>query len=138
MAVMRLASAMGLRTYGMLCPLLPGIADSPEQIDQLVQFVVECDAEEIYAEPVNPRGPGLRLCQEALEKAGHKEEAKAIQRIRKRTEWSHYVSELLTNVQESVRRHSSLEKLRFLLYPKQLTEQDLATIRANDEGVIWL
>ena len=138
MAATRLATALGLRTYGMLCPLLPGIADSPEQINQLVQFAVECNAEEIYAEPVNPRGPGLRLCQEALELRGYEEEATAIQRIRKRTEWSRYVTDLLGNVQRSVREYSNIDKLRFLLYPKQLMEQDLATIRKDDEGVIWL
>lgn len=138
MSAMRLATAMGLRTYAMLCPLLPGIADSPEQTDRLVQFAVECNVEEIFAEPVNPRGPGLRLCQEALELWGYEEEAKAIQRIRRRTEWSRYVMELLRNVQKSVRKYSRIEKLRFLLYPKQLTDQDLATIAKDDEGVIWL
>ncbi len=32
----------------------------------------------------------------------------------------------------------TIEKLRFLLYPSKLTEQDEATIRKDDEGVIWL
>ena len=39
MAALKKAAKLGLRTYGMLCPLLPGIADSPEQIDALVRFV---------------------------------------------------------------------------------------------------
>ena len=34
-AALREAHARGLRTYGMLCPILPGIADNPEQIDEL-------------------------------------------------------------------------------------------------------
>ena len=68
----------------MLCPLLPGEADTPEQIDRLVRFAVECHAEEIFVEPVNPRGSGLRLCQEALSLWGYTDEAEAIQRIRNR------------------------------------------------------
>jgi hypothetical protein len=55
---MRRAHGLGLRTYGMLCPLMPGIADSPDQVDELVAFVKESGAEEVLAEAVNPRGPG--------------------------------------------------------------------------------
>ncbi len=45
MAALRKAHKMGLRTFGMLCPLLPAIADAPEQVDELVQFVKACGAE---------------------------------------------------------------------------------------------
>jgi len=138
MSAMRMATAMGIRTYAMLCPLLPGIADSTEQIDQLVQFAVECNAEEIYAEPVNPRGPGLRLCQEALELWGNDSEAQAIKGIRKREAWSRYVAELVKSVQRSVRKYSKISKLRFLLYPKGLAESDLNEISKDDEGIVWL
>ncbi|MFC1762815.1 radical SAM protein [Planctomycetota bacterium] len=138
MSAMRLASAMGLRTYAMFCPLLPGIADSPEQIDQLVQFAVECNAEEIFVEPVNPRGSGLRLSQEALELWGYTEEAKAIQRIRNMPGWSQYTTDLAKNAQRAVRKYSDIAKLRFLLYPKRLLDEDKATIMADDEGIIWL
>lgn len=53
------ATARGFRTYGMLCPLLPGIADDPDRIDQLVRFAVDCRVEDIFVEPVNPRVLGL-------------------------------------------------------------------------------
>jgi len=76
------AAARGLHTYAMLCPLLPGIADLQEDIDELIKFAVDCRAEEIFAEPVNPRGPGLRLCQKALEENGHRDQADAIRHIR--------------------------------------------------------
>ena len=49
MAALKKAHKLGLRTYGMLCPLLPGIADAPEQIDELVRFVAECGAEEVFS-----------------------------------------------------------------------------------------
>ena len=109
------AAARGLRVYGMLCPLLPGIADSPEQIDQLVKFLVDCRAEEIFVEPVNARGPGLRHCQEALELWGYGAEAEALGRIRLRDRWSQYCCRLIKNVQASVRRRFDIQKLRFLL-----------------------
>ena len=46
----------------MLCPLLPGIANSRDQIDELVEFLLkECGVEEVFCEPVNGRGKGLTL-----------------------------------------------------------------------------
>ncbi len=138
MAVLREASARGLRTYAMLCPLLPGVADAPEQIDRMVRFAVECGCEEIFAEPFNARGPGLRLTQEALVEQGHHQEAAAIANIRSQVQWSPYVVRTIQNIQRAVRRHSDISKLRILLYPSRLLSDDLGAIRNNDAGVIWL
>jgi DNA repair photolyase len=132
------AAARGLRTYAMFCPLLPGIADSPEQIDQLVKLAVEFGAEEIFVEPVNPRGAGLRLCQETLESHGLVVEAAAITRIRSRKHWSRYVVDLIANIQHSMRQHSDIAKLRFLLYPSRLLPEHVETVKKDDAGVIWL
>jgi len=138
MSAMVEAAARGLRTYGMLCPLLPGIANSPEQIDMLVKFAVDCRAEEIFAEPVNPRGPGLKLCQQALQTWGYETEAKSIEKIRNRKNWSRYVVNLVKHVQQAIRRYTDISTLRFLLYPAGLTPEDRAEILNDDAGVIWL
>lgn len=137
-AVLQEAQRRGLRTYAMLCPLLPSIASSPGKIDELVCLAEGWGAAEFFAEPVNPRGPGLKLTQTALENGGYPWEAISVGRIRTRESWSRYVVELLRNIQYSVRKHSDISKLRFLLYPKQLMAQDLAQIKNDDEGVIWL
>ena len=137
-AALREAHDRGLRTYGMLCPLLPGLADSPEQVDALVETVASCGVEEIFVEPVNPRGPGLRLCQEALAAKGYQLDADAVGRIRQKRAWSSYVADLVTNVQRSVRKHMDAARLRFLLYPSQLRAEDAERIRRDDAGVIWL
>jgi len=128
----------GLRTYGMLCPLLPGIAVSLEQIEQLVRFAVEYGAEEIFVEPVNPRGPGLKLTQQALANNGYAEEAAAIKGIRTQQGWSQYATQLVSNVQRSIRKLSDISRLRFMLYPSRLKQEDATQIRQDDEGVIWL
>jgi len=73
---------------------------------------------------VNPRGPGLRHCEEALQQWGYTPEAEAIGRIRKRQYWSQYVLDLIRNVQHSVQRHSDIGKLRFLLYRPGLLTAD--------------
>jgi DNA repair photolyase len=132
------AANRGFRTYAMLCPLMPSIADDPKSIDRLIQFATNMKVEEIFAEPLNPRGPGLKHCQEALERKGYEKEADAFKTIRKRKNWSHYVVNLVKNVQQAVRKHSDIEKLRFLLYPSGLTPEDKALIKKDGAGVIWL
>jgi len=132
------AARGGLRTYGMFCPLLPGIADAPEQIDQMVAFAVACNVEEIFVEPVNPRGPGLRRCQEALTQGGLAAEAEAVGKIRSNRQWSSYALNLVRNVQRSVRRHSDISKLRILLYPSRMLPEHVTEIRQDDAGVVWL
>ena len=136
--VMREAHRLGLRTYAMFCPLLPGIADDSAQIDKLVRFAVDCGAEEIFTEPVNPRGPGLRLTEEALQDNGFDDVATAIANIRRRGNWSQYVVRLIANIQHSVRAHSDIGCLRVLLYPSRLNPADEVQIRRDDEGVVWL
>jgi len=135
---LRQAHNQGLRTYGMLCPLLPDIADSSEQIDQLVKSMVECGVEEIFAEAVNPRGRGLILTEQALLAAGFFSEAVAIRNIRKRQNWSNYVMHLIKNIQRSVREYYDISKLRFLQYPSGLKKRDIAEIKKDDAGVVWL
>ena len=103
MLAMTEAAARGLRTYAMLCPLLPGIADSPEQIEKMIQFAIECGVEEIYVEPVNARGPGLKITQEELVSNVYAQEAAIISKIRKRHAWSEYATRLIRNVPELMR-----------------------------------
>jgi DNA repair photolyase len=123
----------------MFCPLLPGIADNADDIDELMCLARDIGAEEIFVEAVNTRGRGLILTQEALREAGHVIEASAIGMIRKRDGWSAYVRRLVERVQRSVRhRYNNTERLRFLLYPGALLPEDLAGIQNDDGGVVWL
>lgn len=137
-AVMRKAADMGLRTYGMFCPLLPGIADAPEQMDELMSLAQSWNVEEVFVEAVNPRGSGLRQTQEGLEKAGFTDIAKVIERIRHEKHWSPYVARLVANSQKSIRRYLSIDQLRYLLYTSGLLSEDIQSIRQDDVGVIWL
>jgi DNA repair photolyase len=138
MTILREAHARGLRTYGMFCPLLPGIADFPKHIDQLVRFASEVRAEEVFVEPVNPRGQGLKTMQEILKSKGYHFEAAHIESIRNKEDWSWYVTRLIKNTQKSMCKFYNIQRLRFLLYPSRLTTQDFASIKKNDKGVVWL
>jgi|GEM_PF-6678264 len=65
-------------------------------------------------------------------------EAKAIESIRKKQNWSQYVLRLIRSVQRAMRKHSDIDKLRFLLYPSGLLPQHKAEILKDNAGVIWL
>jgi DNA repair photolyase len=138
MRVLRKAHKMGLRTYMMLCPLLPGIADSPKQIDEYIKFAESIGAEEIFCEAVNSRGKGLILTQDALEKHGFSKEAEAVKAIRKRDAWSQYTYDLIRNIQGSVKEYSDIRKLKFLLYPKNLQQEHMNKLKRNSRGIVWL
>jgi DNA repair photolyase len=138
MNVLKEAHARGFRTYGMFCPLLPGISDSPIDVDQLVRFASEIRAEEIFVEPVNPRGRGLILMQEALQAKGFRFEAAHVEAVRTKEHWSWYVTRLIETVQSSVRRLHDIRRLRFLLYPSRLEAHDTARIEQDDTGVVRL
>ena len=137
-AALRLAQSIGLRTYAMFCPLLPGIGADAAQIEELVDLAVECGAEEIFVEPVNARGNGLKLTQEMLAANDQDIAAASIGRIRKKREWSRYVVDLIKAVQRCVRTKTDVAKLRVLLYPSKLMSEDADRIRNDDAGVIWL
>jgi len=135
MAALREAHERGLRTYGMLCPLLPGIADDPASVDRLVEFVLGCGAGEIFLEPVNARGPALKMTEQAMRAAGHGAEADAIAQVRHKVGWSAYARRLLDTVQEALLRRGAIVKLRFLLYPAKLSAADDEWILAHPTGV---
>jgi len=128
----------GYRVYAMFYPILPRIADAPEQIDELIRLAAEWQAEEIFVEAVNPRGRGLILAQQALKSAGFHCEAAHIESVRTTESWSWYVVQLIKNIQHSVRKLYDISKLRFLLYPSRLQKHDVTRIKDDDAGVIWL
>lgn len=138
MRVLKKAHQLGLRTFMMLCPLLPSIGDNTEQIDSYIRFAEEIGAEEIFAEAVNPRGKGLPLTQQALKNHGFFAEAQAIAEIIPREGWSQYCMDLIRNIQKSVRRYSDIRKLRFLLYPKNLLTEHVEQVKKDERGIIWL
>jgi len=137
-ASMKEAHRLGLRTYAMFCPLLPGISDDPEQIDELIQTAREFGAEEVFMEGVNARGKALPNTVTGLEECGYVFEAEATDDVRTRAVWSDYVRRLVQDSQRSVRKYWDIDKLRFLLYPTGMKPEDVAAIRADDAGVIWL
>jgi hypothetical protein len=114
------------------------VADDAQAIEQLIEFGLQCGMEEVFVEPINAGGPGLKTTEGAFREAGYLCEAEALAKIRSKEGWASYATELLNNVQQALRRFDALEKLRSLLYPSRLTPEDERWIRDHSQGVRWL
>jgi hypothetical protein len=122
----------------MLCPLLPGVSNTPAQLETLVGFLEECGVEEVFAEAVNQRGSGLKDTEEVLRQAGFISAAEALAAIRRADRWSVYVADQLRDLQAALRNHGMIDNLRFLLYSSKLQPAERARIEADAAGVVWL
>ena len=69
---------------------------------------------------------------------GYVAEADAVTAVRRRRAHAAYTLQLLRNVQRAMRKHRMINKLRFLLYGTYLSGGDVAVIRSDDAGVVWL
>ena len=65
-------------------------------------------------------------------------EAKAVEAVRNQKNWSEYTYRLINNIQKSMRKYSSINKLRFLLYSSSLLPGHKKEIQKDDAGVKWL
>jgi len=138
MAVLWQAHKAGLRTFVELGPLLPGIADSQSQIDELVGFATECGVEAILARPLDVRYTVLTRTQKALENAGYTSEAKALDCLHTRGGWSTYASEMAWKFQRASYKLPETVSLRFFLRASRLLKDDLWRLEMNDRCIEWV
>ena len=129
---------MGLRTYGMLCPCLPGVADSEAVLTELFDEVLACDVDAIWTEPVNSRGKAVTNTVQALRRAGLTQEADAVELIRKKANWSAYTLKFVQTAIKVAIEKEALDKLRILLYSSGLTEEHKAKLHEQPKGIVWL
>jgi DNA repair photolyase len=136
--VLEAAHRLGISTYGMMCPCLPGIADDQEALREMFESVIACGAEETWVEPVNARGNGLRLCEQALSAASLSSEARAVNQIRTRANWSEYAARLARTAQTVAKGFGVLDRLHILLYAKTLDKRAVLALKDDERGIVWL
>ena len=122
----------------MLCPCIPGIADTEEALCEMFDMMLTCNAEDVWLEPVNARGNGLHRCATALADAGHPVAAQAMNAVRSRTRWNAYALDLVTRAQAVAEDHGVLERLHVLLYRNRFDAGTLDALERNDRGIVWL
>jgi len=127
---LKTAHDQGFKTYGMLCPCLPGIADTEAALTEMFTAVKSCGASKIYLEPVNARGRGLINTAEALRIAGFKDEAEAVDAIRNEKAWSKYAADLAETAAKVAESLDVRERLHVLMYTSELVPSDLVRVKA--------
>jgi DNA repair photolyase len=138
LATIREANERGLRTYGMICPSLPGVADSVEALNGLFAELKGCAVEDIWLESVNGRGRGLIHTAEALREAGLDGEADAVDAVRSSAAWSSYTRRLIENAEAAAKAVGVADRLHILLYPSKLSPADRRAVYKTSKSVIWL
>ena len=135
--VLKAAHKKGIRVYGMLCPCLPGIADDEKNLMAMIKPILKCGAKEVWLEPVNARGNGLKVCEERLKEAGEIKLAESINVIRNKKTWSAYARRLCETAVAVAKELGIIDGLRILMYPKGLAEIDSMTMKRLP-GIVWL
>ena len=118
--------------FGMLCPCLPGVADRHEDLDEMLAMIQPFQPEAIWAEPVNSRGPGLSLCQEALAAAGFASIANEVRFIRGQREHADYTARLIGTLNTAAAGMGLKALLKILVYG------DGKDFSGDASSVIWL
>lgn len=126
------AKRMGIPVFGILCPCLPGVADTAAEFGELLDIMLSLKPTAIWTEPVNPRGPGLMNCAERLSRHGLFQEADQINAVRNRQTYRKYVYHFIETATDEARRRNCLEILNILVYE---SGQDF---KGDDQAVIWL
>jgi len=118
--------------FGMLCPCLPGVADRPDDLDEMMSMIKPFEPVAVWAEPVNARGPGLALCQEALVSAGFIRIANEVRFIRGEREHRDYTDRLIGNLNVAAAGAGLKSLLKILVY------DDGGRFSGDASSVIWL
>ncbi len=136
-AALQEAHARGISTFGMLCPCLPGIADSEDILNKMFGLVVGAGAVDVWLEPVNLRGPSLKRSEAVLRAAGRTQEADAVHSARKHSGWNIYARDFVLAVQNVARNFEGIN-LHVLLYRNQFNDDIVFELERNNFGLLWL
>jgi hypothetical protein len=123
---------MGIRIYGILCPCLPGVANTSGAFGELLDIMLSLEPTSIWAEPVNPRGPGLKYCEKRLAHHGLFREADRFNAIRNRQTFNKYVYHFIETATTEARRRDCLEIFNILVY------ESGKDFKGDERSVIWL
>ncbi len=125
----------GLAAFGMLCPIFPDVLESGK-LDELVRRIRPREVETVWAEPYNnrsnwddvqrgyrPGSTGFVWLEDTFGPNG----STAL--------WSRYATDLYLRLRELAERDGWLDKLVYLLYELDITEEDARRFPSDLRGV---
>lgn len=138
---LRKAHDMGLRTFGMLCPLFPEISDSPNALHETFERVVQCGVERIWVEPLNHRGGSFARSAAALSEAGLTGEAEGIAAVMAggQSGFSDYVVGMTRNAISVANKLGCGKLVRVMIYANSVSEDAKKKLEAiGASSILWL
>lgn len=113
----------GVPTYGMLCPMFPDVLDN-NGLESLVSRIQPSKCEHVWAEPYNDR-VNWKTVQSGYPtgSAGHQWFTDTYERDTPGS-WSRYATSVYHRLYNVAQRDGWLGKLRYLLYERQVSDQD--------------
>lgn len=135
--VLKEAAERGIPTYGMICPCLPSILDSANDLREVAEVLSDIRPVEVFLEPVNARGRGLIRTCDALKQASFLEEAATVNAVRRDEAWSEYVVGLVKNATTVFEDMGWVDRLRILMYGSRLSPEDRGRLEKLP-AIIWL
>ena len=113
-AALRTLQDNGYRTFGMICPVLPG---EMAGVDDLIAQIRPEKCEHVWAEAINLRGESLSKTRVALTGAGLLDDASMLDEVMSdKVSWRDYATMLFTAFKEEMDSRGLLPKLRYLQY----------------------
>jgi DNA repair photolyase len=137
-ATMAEAARRGLRIFGMLCPLFPGLFSTRKKVRELLDTAAGWGVEAIWTEIPNPRGRAIQNCVARLQAAGYARYALAFNALRDEKARSQFGLWLTTTMQQECRALGLIEKLHVLNYRSSFTADVIQIINRDQAGVLWL
>lgn len=137
-ATMAEAARRGLRVFGMLCPMFPGLFSTREKARELLEMVAAWRVEGVWAEIPNPRGRAIQNCVARLQAAGHDRYALAFNALRDEKARSQHGMWLTVTMQEQCRALGLIDRLHVLNYASSFTNGVRQIISRDPAGVVWL
>ena len=124
----------GVPTFGMLCPVFPDLLEGGG-VDRLIDHIRPDIVEHVWAEPYNDRNNWFAVRQGYDKNSFGYEWLTSVYERRQKGVWSHYATDLYTQLRRSAERDEWLPKLRYLLYEGNIATQDAPRYGAL-EGVL--
>lgn len=113
-------------TYGMLCPIFPGVMEDG-QLDELIDAVNPEACEHVWAEPYNNRQNWRRVQSAYAEGSPGWEWLERMYGQRVPGSWSQYATTLYQRLRARSDAEGWTSKLRYMLYEDGVTSSDAAT-----------
>lgn len=124
----------GVPTFGMLCPVFPQVLETDE-LDRLIDAIRPARCEHVWAEPFNNRANWKAVRNAYAEGSATWNWMTRVFGNRETVLWSRYATELYCRIHDKACRENWSDKLRYLLYEKDITAADAVHFQGLD-GVL--